>query len=183
MPVLVRFGSTIVRMQLQDHAPPHVHVVGTSFSVLVRISDAEIIAGSIRRAQIADALDWIGRNKEELMQLWTDLGAATDMATKELPRLCSVHALEPFRLEVGWKGGGNAIVDVSRYVHKFRLYTPLREDPELFSRARLDEYGVVVEWTDWVDMSALSIAVMAQEQGQFAPEFTNPFKTPELTTP
>lgn len=35
MPTLHRFGSVTVRMYADDHHPPHFHIVGRDFQVLV----------------------------------------------------------------------------------------------------------------------------------------------------
>ena len=45
MPILQRYGSVTVRMYADDHRPPHFHIVGPDFHVLVRISDLAVIAG------------------------------------------------------------------------------------------------------------------------------------------
>jgi hypothetical protein len=45
-------------MYADDHRPPHFHLVGADFQVLVRISDLAVIAGEARLAQIAEALAW-----------------------------------------------------------------------------------------------------------------------------
>jgi hypothetical protein len=50
MPVLQRFGAVSLRMYADDHHPPHFHIVGPEFQVLVRISDLTVIAGGGARA-------------------------------------------------------------------------------------------------------------------------------------
>ncbi len=73
MPTLQRFGSVTLRMYADDHHPPHFHIVGEGFQVLVRISDLVVISGDARRRQIAEALDWARRNQDELALKWTEL--------------------------------------------------------------------------------------------------------------
>ena len=58
MPTIQRFGSASVRIYADDHRPPHFHIVGTDFQVLVRISDLAVIAGEARQDQIAEAMKW-----------------------------------------------------------------------------------------------------------------------------
>lgn len=55
MPTLQRFGAVSLRMYADDHRPPHFHVVGPDFEVLVRIADLSVIAGQARPAQVAEA--------------------------------------------------------------------------------------------------------------------------------
>jgi len=58
-----RSGAVSLRMYADDHRPPHFHLVGADFQVLVRISDLAVIAGEARLAQIAEALAWAELNE------------------------------------------------------------------------------------------------------------------------
>ena len=58
MPILQRFGTVTVWMYADDHHPPHFHIVGADFQVLVRIADLKVLAGDARPRQIAEALAW-----------------------------------------------------------------------------------------------------------------------------
>ena len=73
MPTLQRFGSASVRMYADDHHPPHFHIVGPDFQVLVRISDLALIEGEARTSQIAEAMEWARTNRELLSVKWTEL--------------------------------------------------------------------------------------------------------------
>jgi hypothetical protein len=73
MPILQRFGSVSVRMYADDHRPPHFHIVGPDFQLLVRISDLAVIAGEARLAQIAEALAWAQTHQETLALKWVEL--------------------------------------------------------------------------------------------------------------
>jgi hypothetical protein len=73
MPTIHRFGSTSVRLYADDHRPPHFHIVGPDFQVLVRISDMTVIAGGARPNQIADALAWARAHREMLALKWAEL--------------------------------------------------------------------------------------------------------------
>lgn len=73
MPTLMRFGATSVRMYADDHRPPHFHIVGPAFQVLVRISDLRVIAGEARSAEIREAMAWATANREQLSLTWAEL--------------------------------------------------------------------------------------------------------------
>ena len=73
MPTLQRFGAVSLRMYADDHRPPHFHVVGPDFQVLVRISDLAVIAGEARPAQIAAAVAWAAERREALALKWAEL--------------------------------------------------------------------------------------------------------------
>jgi hypothetical protein len=72
MPTLQRFGSVSARIA-DDHRPPHCHIVGPDFQVLVRISDLTIIAGEARPTEIAEALAWAKSHQEMLALKWVEL--------------------------------------------------------------------------------------------------------------
>ncbi len=73
MPTLQRFGATGLRMYADDHRPPHFHIVGPDFQVLVRIADLAVIAGKARPGQIAEAMAWAAREKAFLAAKWIEL--------------------------------------------------------------------------------------------------------------
>jgi hypothetical protein len=73
MPALKRFGRVTVRMYADDHRPPHFHIVGPHFQVLVRISDMQVFAGDARAAQIAEAIEWARSHRESLARKWDEL--------------------------------------------------------------------------------------------------------------
>jgi hypothetical protein len=73
MPTLQRFGAVSMRMYADDHRPPHFHIVGPEFQVLVRIADLTVIAGEARPAQIADAMAWAATHQEMLALKWAEL--------------------------------------------------------------------------------------------------------------
>ncbi len=73
MPTLERFGRVTIRMYADDHRPPHFHIVGADFQVVVRIADLTVIAGTARRRQIAAAMAWASQNREMLALKWVEL--------------------------------------------------------------------------------------------------------------
>ena len=73
MPTVRRFSAVSLRMYADDHRPPHFHLVGPDFQVLVRISDLAVIAGEARPAQIAEALAWAGKHRAALALQWAEL--------------------------------------------------------------------------------------------------------------
>lgn len=71
MPTLERFGAVKVCMYADDHRPPHFHIVSPDFQVLVRIADLEVIEGTARAAEIAEAR---ARDHSESLALkWVEL--------------------------------------------------------------------------------------------------------------
>jgi hypothetical protein len=73
MPTLQRFGAVSIRMYADDHRPPHFHIIGPDFQVMVRIDDLSVTAGTAPRRRIAMALAWAAANREMLATKWRDL--------------------------------------------------------------------------------------------------------------
>lgn len=87
------------------------------------------------------------------------------MPKRTLPRIATVTAGEaPLTLRIRWQQGGEALVDVSGPISAYRVYTPLRSDPELFQQVHVGEHGTDVVWTDAIDMAADTLWRLAQEQ-------------------
>ena len=70
MPEIIRFARSVLRMYADDHRPPHFHIVGPDFAVMVDISSMEIISGEARSGDIAEALAWAEINQAALEKLW-----------------------------------------------------------------------------------------------------------------
>lgn len=97
--------------------------------------------------------------------------SATEMVSGDrgLPFLQSVRPAGSLSVEIAWasgsRNGKREIVDLSPLIGQFRLYAPLRHDPELFATVRLASDGGAVEWGDGeIDMAAESIERLAAEQ-------------------
>src|SRR5436305_13723528 len=76
-------------------------------------------------------------------------GRRVSMPRKALPRIVSVvPGKKPFMLRVRWDTGDDTPVDVSGLINSFRFYAPLRENPGLFRRVRVGEYGTDLVWND-----------------------------------
>ena len=73
MPEIIRFARSVIRMYADDHRPPHFHVIGPAFAVMVDIHTFEIISGDARSKDIAEALAWAKENQATLEKLWRDL--------------------------------------------------------------------------------------------------------------
>ena len=73
MTTIQRIGSASVRIYADDHRPPHFHIVGPDFQVLVRISDLAVIAGEARQDQITEAMKWARTHREMLAHTWAEL--------------------------------------------------------------------------------------------------------------
>ncbi len=87
------------------------------------------------------------------------------MPKKTIPRIEAVEAGErPLTLHVRWTHGGENLIDVSGMIASFRIFTPLRADPERFAAVKVGEYGTHVAWSDDIDMAASTLWRLAQEQ-------------------
>jgi len=70
----------------------------------------------------------------------------------------------PMTLRVRWDNGEESRVDVSGMIESFRVYAPLRQSPDIFSKVQVGEHGTDVVWPQGIDMSADTLWRLAQEQ-------------------
>lgn len=73
MPVISMFYGIIIRLFYFDdkkHHEPHIHVEYQEHSAVIRITDGEIINGSIPSNKLQLILAWMEIHKEELFANW-----------------------------------------------------------------------------------------------------------------
>ena len=73
MPEIIRFSRSSLRIYADDHRPPHFHVVGPDFAVLVDMSGFNILSGEAKAKDMAEALTWARANKATMECLWREL--------------------------------------------------------------------------------------------------------------
>ena len=72
MPTLIRFAGSEIAMYFEDHHPPHVHVVGPDFEMLVAIRDGSVLASELPARARRIALRWIAGNRSMLLAKWDE---------------------------------------------------------------------------------------------------------------
>jgi hypothetical protein len=71
MPTLQRFSDCRVLIYLDDHPPPHVHVVKSDGrDAIVEIETLRVI-GKLASREMREALQWIATQKAFLLNEWT----------------------------------------------------------------------------------------------------------------
>lgn len=85
-----------------------------------------------------------------------------------LPKIVAVKPLKGLTVEVAWKGDkGLSIVDLSSAIFTYKLYRPLRDDPELFRTVHTAANGSAIAWGNGeLDMSAALVEQLAAETMQ-----------------
>ena len=69
MPTVRRFDNCKVSIYADDHMPPHFHIEGRGFRVIVEIETMAVRAGDVRRAP--EAMAWARENTALLRAEWT----------------------------------------------------------------------------------------------------------------
>lgn len=87
---------------------------------------------------------------------------------QRMPRLVSVAATVNLTVEVMWEPDtrpkDREVVDLGVLIARFKIYAPLRDDPDLFRTVRLQEHRFGVAWGDGsIEMGASTIADAADE--------------------
>jgi hypothetical protein len=71
MPTLQRFSNCKIALYADDHLPPHFHIEGRGFRILVEIESMTVRAGDPRRSP--EAMDWARENLALLRAEWVRL--------------------------------------------------------------------------------------------------------------
>ena len=83
-----------------------------------------------------------------------------------MARIGKVRAMDGLQVEIVWAEGNRAdrteVIDLSPVVATYKVFRPLRNDPELFSSVRLIEDGDAIAWDGPdLEMSAEHIETLA----------------------
>jgi hypothetical protein len=71
MPELSRFLGLLIKIQFQDHTPPHIHVwYGKRDRATIAIEDGSVLAGNLPRPQLMCIGAWVYMHQNELMDAW-----------------------------------------------------------------------------------------------------------------
>jgi len=86
-----------------------------------------------------------------------------------LPELASVRPAYGHSIEVTWAAGPRRerteVVDLAPDIFTYKVYRPLRDDPDLFQTVHVAHDGIAVAWGDQdeIDMPATAIERLAEE--------------------
>lgn len=71
MPTIRRFATCKIAIYADDHDPPHFHIEGRGFRVVVDLATLEVRAGDARKAR--EAMAWAAQNTALLRAEWSRL--------------------------------------------------------------------------------------------------------------
>jgi hypothetical protein len=72
MPTIHDFGRLRICIYFDDHNPPHFHVVSPEEEVLVSLESMEVVAGSMNRKSLSQAMRWAAANRDVLAAKWDE---------------------------------------------------------------------------------------------------------------
>ena len=73
MPEISRFYGIVIYMYINEHNPPHFHVVYNEYKAIITIQDG-VIVGSLPRRALNMIYEWLDLHKDELLENWNRLG-------------------------------------------------------------------------------------------------------------
>ena len=73
VPTFKQFDGFRIEVRSRDHNPPHFHAIGSDFHALIRISDLQVMRGTISRKAYALAVSWAADHTADLLAEWSRL--------------------------------------------------------------------------------------------------------------
>jgi hypothetical protein len=70
MPEVSRFFGIVIRINFEDHPPPHFHARYGSENVAIEIATLTVIAGSLAPRALGLVIEWATQHQKELMTDW-----------------------------------------------------------------------------------------------------------------
>ena len=87
-----------------------------------------------------------------------------------MPKLSTVEAKEPYTVIVTWKEGRRLgrqdVIDLTPIIESYKIFRPLRNNPDLFRAVRKNEYGNTVLWgpeESDLELTANTLEKLAEE--------------------
>jgi hypothetical protein len=72
MPKIADLTNAAIYMYIDDHAPPHFHVVGPDSDAQIRMSDLQVMRGKIGRRDPAEAIGYAAEHADHLDAKWRE---------------------------------------------------------------------------------------------------------------
>lgn len=80
------------------------------------------------------------------------------------PKIAAISPADlPLHLQVTWADRSCSIIDLSELVAELAVFAPL-EDPAMFAKAEVGEWGWSVRWSDAIDLGADTLWRLSLEQ-------------------
>jgi len=70
MPEISRFFGIIIKMNFDDHNPPHFHAEYGDFKAIIRIGDYSVLKGDLPSRALGLVVEWASLHREELLHDW-----------------------------------------------------------------------------------------------------------------
>lgn len=70
MPIISIFYGIVVRLNYNDHNPPHIHVEYQGMKAIFEIKTADLVAGEIPKNAQKLITSWMKKNKSSLLLNW-----------------------------------------------------------------------------------------------------------------
>ena len=70
MPEVSRFFGIVIRINFEDHPPPHFHARYANENVAIEIATLTVIAGSLPPRALGLVIEWAAQHQKELMTNW-----------------------------------------------------------------------------------------------------------------
>lgn len=79
MPIISIFFGIVIRINFEDHPPPHIHAQYQGQEALIAIRTGDVLRGRLPARVLRLVQDWVVENQAALMQNWDRAAARQDV--------------------------------------------------------------------------------------------------------
>lgn len=72
MPEISKFYGLVIYMYINDHNPPHFHVIYGDYEAMINIDDG-LVTGTLPRRALKMVFEWMDLHHDELAENWRRL--------------------------------------------------------------------------------------------------------------
>jgi hypothetical protein len=149
---LRQIGKLIIRVYANDHLPPHFHAIAPDFEALIEIETSMIMRGRLPPQARKAVMAWAARNRASITDEWNRINPRFPIASEDrmdkTPRVERVAARGPTTLRIKWRRGPSGDVDLAGWIATGGDILARLNNPDLFRKARIADYGSAVTWDD-----------------------------------
>jgi hypothetical protein len=73
VPIIDTIGGVTIRIYVDEHNPPHIHVVAAEHEGIFRIDDGVMIEGDLKTKEQRKVRKWLDKNRNFAAKKWGEI--------------------------------------------------------------------------------------------------------------